>query len=355
MQRLQSEESASSTLYMNHLYPRMTASDLREIFSVYGEVAEIDKSGGWARIRFEDPDDAKRALDRVNKKDLGKDNFKISDGELLENFVRKPPVQSASTSWPRSSTHTSSVQHPSRQIRTSHNRSSYSRARTSENRPWHHVSRHHASHPDPHLQYGDLIKVFRKRRTNFIHLKKKLLTNDTRPRFNMKVLAYNKIINSLEELIRLNRTEEGASEIRYTEDDRDNRSQRIRQLKYFLFFFSFLSTTSNQRREGVSTPFSSLLIFKTFKQKRWIYTLFFIHFLSYLSPSYSLLSFTFQTSKHIVNHEIQIFLTTTISLLWRTLSLLDFTHDTIFSPVMVELSANMNISRIFASNNVGAL
>ncbi len=180
---------------MSHLYLEITASNLREIFSIYGEVAEVNKCYGWARIRFQNPDDAKRALQCVNRKKLGKENFEISDRELLEKFVRKLEVKSASSSRSGSSMYIhasdqrASNQRPSNQ-RASNQRPSNQRAwnqRPSNQRAWNHRASNQrygnetmapeiGSSP---IQYEDLVKVFRKRRTNIMHLKKRLLNDET--------------------------------------------------------------------------------------------------------------------------------------------------------------------------------
>ncbi len=140
----------SPTLYMNHLYRGLTVSDLREIFSFYGEVTEIDKSDYWASIRFQKPDDAMRSLQNVKRKNLGKENFEISDRELLQPCVRKPLVKSASSS-----------------------RSGVYNQRQWVQRPW------NAGNGNETPKYEDLVKLFRRRRTNFIHLKKRLVNEDT--------------------------------------------------------------------------------------------------------------------------------------------------------------------------------
>lgn len=67
----------SDTLFVTNLGSGIIASDLRECFSVYGEVMEIDKTGDFASVRFRDSENAKRAAHDIDKSSLG-NNVEVS-------------------------------------------------------------------------------------------------------------------------------------------------------------------------------------------------------------------------------------------------------------------------------------
>ncbi|KAG4073221.1 hypothetical protein HA402_013481 [Bradysia odoriphaga] len=71
-------------LYMDNLRPGLTTSDLRKLFSVFGDVVEVDKNGNWASVKFRHPSETKRAVVRVDRKCLGNGNVRISLSELTE-------------------------------------------------------------------------------------------------------------------------------------------------------------------------------------------------------------------------------------------------------------------------------
>lgn len=61
----------SHTIYVNNLRSGMTAPELREFFSVYGVVKEIDKSDQFASVRFQKSAHAKLAFRKLDKNLLG--------------------------------------------------------------------------------------------------------------------------------------------------------------------------------------------------------------------------------------------------------------------------------------------
>ncbi|XP_037043724.1 heterogeneous nuclear ribonucleoprotein R-like isoform X2 [Bradysia coprophila] len=71
-------------LYMDNLRPGLTTSDLRKLFSVFGDVVEVDKNGNWASVKFRHPSETKRAIVRVDRKCLGNESVRISLSELTE-------------------------------------------------------------------------------------------------------------------------------------------------------------------------------------------------------------------------------------------------------------------------------
>lgn len=78
-----SRKPNKDTLFLNNLRPRMTASELRTIFSVFGEVMTVDKDVSSAAIKFRKPKDAKRAAQDVNRSVLG-ERIEIAFVERME-------------------------------------------------------------------------------------------------------------------------------------------------------------------------------------------------------------------------------------------------------------------------------
>lgn len=72
-------------LFMKNLRSGMTTTDLRAMFSIYGEVTEIDKDNNWASVKFQNPEDAMQAYQNIDKKLLGDQTVQISRFPLYDN------------------------------------------------------------------------------------------------------------------------------------------------------------------------------------------------------------------------------------------------------------------------------
>lgn len=77
LERRCKEPNRNATLYIENLSSHWSSSDLRKMFSVYGDVLDIDRDINFAAVRFQNAEEFGRALRNFDKKRLG-NNTQIS-------------------------------------------------------------------------------------------------------------------------------------------------------------------------------------------------------------------------------------------------------------------------------------
>lgn len=68
----------SDTLYIRNLYPDISASTLRQLFTIYGDVMDVEKNENCASVRFSNDEQSMRAAHEINRKYLGEANVEVS-------------------------------------------------------------------------------------------------------------------------------------------------------------------------------------------------------------------------------------------------------------------------------------
>lgn len=80
------QSNASGILFIKNLRVGITVSDVRQCFSVCGEIFEIDKEGTSATVRFKNPNDSIHAATKIDKQQLGHE-VEISLEEKLSTKI----------------------------------------------------------------------------------------------------------------------------------------------------------------------------------------------------------------------------------------------------------------------------
>lgn len=86
---LPSPDAKYTNLYMKNLDPEVTEEHLREKFSEFGKIVSLviskDDSGisrGFGFVNFENPDDARHAMEAMNGSQLGRSFLLVSDNVI---------------------------------------------------------------------------------------------------------------------------------------------------------------------------------------------------------------------------------------------------------------------------------
>lgn len=87
---------SSDTLFISNLRSSLGCDDLKMLFSPYGKLMDVYRTGTFGKVRFQKPEDAIRAASEVDKKQLGNENVEISLAALSEKRDLGLPITSYS-------------------------------------------------------------------------------------------------------------------------------------------------------------------------------------------------------------------------------------------------------------------
>lgn len=86
-----------TNIYVGNLSYQSTDSDLRELFSAYGEVQNASiikerdsgRSKGFGFVEMPDAEAAKKAIDEINGKEVGGRNLRVNEARPREDNPRR--------------------------------------------------------------------------------------------------------------------------------------------------------------------------------------------------------------------------------------------------------------------------
>jgi RNA recognition motif-containing protein len=91
------EETLSKKIYVGNLQWKTTEDDLKELFSNYGNVIsstiitdrDTNRSRGFAFVEMENDEDADKAINELNNRELGGRNLRISEAIKKSGFKNR--------------------------------------------------------------------------------------------------------------------------------------------------------------------------------------------------------------------------------------------------------------------------